>query len=322
MSEIIRCGAKDTLLAATRMSFDISLLELLWPLMLGARIVIAEDEIAALPRHRPARIGNLAYSLFYFASAEQESSVNKYRLLIEGTKFAERNGFLAVWTPERHFHPFGGLYPNPSVTSAALAAITERIRIRAGSVVLPLHDVVRVAEEWSVVDNLSGGRVGIAFASGWHANDFVLAPEQYENRKEVTFRNIETFLKLWRGESIRRTNPKGKDVEVRLFPKPVQDRLPIWITAAGNPETFIRAGEIGANVLTHLLGQTVEEVGEKIRLYREARARSGHDPEQGRITLMLHTFLGENEEHVKEIVRKPFLRYLRSSVDLMTSLAA
>ena len=71
-----------------------------------------------------------------------------------------RNGFKAVWTPERHFHAFGGLYPNPAVTSAAVAAITTRVRVRAGSVVLPLHNPIRVAEEWAVVDNLSQGRVG------------------------------------------------------------------------------------------------------------------------------------------------------------------
>ena len=61
-------------------------------------------------------------------------------------------------------HRFGGLYPNPSVAGAALAAITERVDIRAGSCVLPLHDPIRVAEEWSLVDNLSNGRVGISFA--------------------------------------------------------------------------------------------------------------------------------------------------------------
>ncbi len=110
--------------------------------------------------------GRMDFSLFYFASAAQTAAEDSYRLLIEGAKFADRHGFKAVWTPERHFHSFGGLFPNPSLTSAAIAAITERVQIRAGSVVLPLHHPVRVAEEWAVVDNLSNGRVGISFASG------------------------------------------------------------------------------------------------------------------------------------------------------------
>lgn len=98
------------------------------------------------------------FSLFYFSTVDELLDANKYRLYLEGAKFADRHGLSAIWTPERHFHESGGLYPNPSVLSAALATITERIQLRAGSVVLPLHHYPRVVEEWSVVDNLSNGR--------------------------------------------------------------------------------------------------------------------------------------------------------------------
>src|SRR5215212_2173828 len=114
---------------------------------------------------------SIQFSLLYFDGKGGAQRRDKYRLLTEGAKFADTHGFTAVWTPERHFHPFGGLYPNPSVTSAAIAAVTERVMIRAGSVVAPLHHPLRIAEEWSVVDNISGGRVGLSFASGWHAVD-------------------------------------------------------------------------------------------------------------------------------------------------------
>src|SRR5579862_2219431 len=125
------------------------------------------------------------FSLFYFANDSRERTADRYELLLEGARFADANNFTAVWTPERHFHPFGGLYPNPSVTSAAVAAVTERVRIRAGSVVAPLHHPLRIAEEWSVVDNLSNGRVGISFASGWNAVDFALSPGSYAERRSV-----------------------------------------------------------------------------------------------------------------------------------------
>ena len=127
----------------------------------------------------PAPAAPIDFSLFYFSSDESTGGAERYRLLTRGRAVRRRHGFAAVWTPERHFHAFGGLYPNPAVTSAAIAAITHRVEIRAGSVVLPLHHPVRVAEEWSVVDNLSNGRVGISFASGWQPNDFVLAPENH-----------------------------------------------------------------------------------------------------------------------------------------------
>src|SRR5499433_3320101 len=124
---------------------------------------------------------SLSFSLYFFSDDGSKDSAEKYRLVLESAKFADRNGFNAVWTPERHFQDFGGLYPNPSVLGAALAMITERVQIRAGSVALPLHHPVRVAEEWSVVDNLSNGRVAVSFASGWHPDDFIFAPAVYED---------------------------------------------------------------------------------------------------------------------------------------------
>ena len=86
-------------------------------------------------------------------------------------------------------------------------------------------------------------------------------------------------------DSIERLDGTGKAASVRIFPVPVQRELPLWITAAGNPETFVEAGRLGAHLLTHLLGQTVKELEEKIALYRQARAASGHDPQSGRVTL-------------------------------------
>ena len=185
------------------------------------------------------------FSLFYFAADAGERTRDRYRLLLEGAKFADTHGFAAVWTPERHFHAFGGLYPNPAVTSAAVAAVTERVEIRAGSVVLPLHNPIRVAEEWSVVDNLSNGRVGLSFASGWHANDFVLAPENFDDRRELMAAGIETIRALWRGESVPARSGDGRDIEVAMFPPPVQREPPIWITAGGSPATFEMAGRDG-----------------------------------------------------------------------------
>jgi natural product biosynthesis luciferase-like monooxygenase protein len=311
-------------LAVTSLSFDISVLELLWTLARGFEVVLHEDErrAAAAGAVRPAgrRARPLEMSLLYFASAESGAG-DKYRLLLEGARFADANGFAAVWMPERHFHAFGGLYPNPAVAGAAVAALTQRIAIRAGSVVLPLHHPARVAEEWALVDNLSHGRVGISVAAGWQPNDFVLRPESYATAREGMFREIETVRRLWRGEAVDFPGPDGRPVPTRTLPRPVQPELPVWVTAAGSPDTFRRAGEIGANVLTHLLGQTLDEVGEKIEIYRKARAERGLDPDAGRVTLMLHTFVGDDVDAVRETVREPMRAYLRSSVGLIRNFA-
>ncbi len=241
--------------------------------------------------------------------------------MLEGARFADRHDFSAIWTPERHFHEFGGLFPNPSVLSAAIAAGTERLQIRAGSVVLPLHDPLRVAEEWALVDNLSGGRAGVSFASGWHANDFVLKPGAYQDRQEVMRRGIDAVRRLWRGEALRLPNGAGGEIDVRIFPRPVQPELPIWVTAASDPATFRLAGELGAGVLTHLLGHEETELAAKIRLYREAWRQTGHPPGEDRVTVMLHTFVGASREAVEAVVREPLSAYLKTSFGLLRSLA-
>lgn len=258
------------------------------------------------------------FSLFYFAD-DSDTDGDRYRLLLDGARFADRHGFTAVWTPERHFHPFGGLYPNPSVTGAALATITEHVQLRAGSLVAPLHSPLRIAEEWSVVDNLSGGgRVGLSFASGWHATDYALRPENYEHRKQLLGEYVETVRALWRGDSVPVVNGLGETVDVRVYPPPVSPALPIWVTSAGGVETFRQAGRLGAGLLTHLLDQDLDGLAVKIDAYRKALAeRPDADGWPGHVALMIHTYLDDDEDTARELVRAPLSAYLRSSFGLL-----
>ena len=321
-----RLDDSGTWLAVTSPSFDISVLELCWPLTRGYHVVVATAREVrgdvAPPPPVPADARPLGFSLFYFASAADDgtSNADQYRLLIEGAKFADTHGFEAVWTPERHFHEFGGLYPNPSVISAAIAVSTTRVQIRAGSCVAPLHHPARIAEEWALVDNLSHGRVGIAFASGWQPNDFLLRPESFADKNAALMRTIGDVRGLWRGEKRSFPGPLGAAVEIGVFPRPVQAELPFWITSAGNPETFAAAGRAGANLLTHLLGQSVEEVAVKLDAYRRAWREAGHAGE-GHVTMMLHSFVGDDADEVRRVARGPMIEYLRTSTSLLKQYA-
>ena len=263
----------------------------------------------------------LDFGLFFWNVAEEHDlgRAEKYRLLLESARFADTHGFNAVWTPERHFQAFGGLFPNPAVTSAALATITTKVALRAGSCVVPLHHPIRIAEEWAVVDNLSNGRVGISIAAGWATPDFALRPENHAEAKRVMFEAAEQVRRLWRGETLEFPGPQGP-VAVRTLPRPLQAELPIWVTTAGNPETFAEAGRMGAHLLTHLLGQSVEELAAKIATYRKAWHEAGHAGE-GVVSLMLHTLVGETRESVERIVRAPMKAYLKTAMALVKAAA-
>lgn len=314
MDDVVEHDPPGTWVAVTSISFDISVLELFYTLSRGFRVVLHSEPDASEVHTAHPDVG-IDFSLFYFAS-DEGSGREKYRLLIEGARFADEHGFTAVWTPERHFHAFGGLFPNPAVVGAGLATMTRHVGIRAGSCVSPLHDPIRIAEEWSVVDNLSGGRVGVSFAAGWQPNDFVLQPQNFEDRKELMFSQIREVQELWQGQAVTRRSPTGDEVSLAILPRPIQASLPVWVTAAGNPDTFRRAGAEGFNLLTHLLGQSVAELGEKLELYRKAWREAGHEGD-GHVTLMLHTFVDEDPERAREQVREPLKDYLRGSVDLI-----
>lgn len=303
------------------------------PQLREVRVVAGDDGDGAaglvayvVPRQtggNAAQSRELKFSLFYFADAAPDPGGDKYRLYLEGAAFADRHGFDAVWTPERHFHENGGLYPNPSVLCAALAMTTSRIKLRAGSVALPLHYPLRVAEEWSVVDNLSKGRVGLSFTSGWVPNDFAIAPRPEENfkaKREVMLQSLRDVQRLWQGGRVLTRDGAGNSVELEIFPKPVQPSLPVWMTCSGDPVMFEKAGALGHNVLTALLTQSLEETAGKVALYRKARAEHGLDPAGGCVTLMLHTFVGEDEEEVRRKTRGPLTDYFKSHIDLIKTM--
>ncbi|OAJ73791.1 gramicidin biosynthesis protein [Brevibacillus sp. SKDU10] len=323
MDQKLQPNTTDAFLSVTTISFDISVLELFWTLTRGIQVVISPDDTY---ENYDSFLTNteqpqMDFSVFFFSSYDHQQVDDKYSLLLETTKFADKHGFNAVWTPERHFHEFGGLYPNPSVISSALAMITQNLQIRSGSIVSPLHDSLRIAEEWSVVDNLSKGRVGLSFAPGWHVDDFVLRPENYEERYDLMFRQIKEVRQLWRGEKVTRINGKGYPVEVQAFPKPIQSEVLVWVTTTGTAESFIEAGKMGANILTHFLGQDIYQLEKNIRLYHETLRENGYDPKLFKVSLMLHTFIDDDLDYVHDKVKKPFCDYLRSSVSLIRNLA-
>lgn len=256
------------------------------------------------------------FSISYFGTYPAEYASNKYELLFKSAQFADENGFEALWIPERHFHPFGGFSPNPSILAGALSRVTKNVKLRAGSVVLPLHHPVRIVEEWSVIDNCSNGRVGMAFASGWHPNDFILTPNNYANRKEDMFSSIDKVRALWKGETLSFSDTTGKLIDISVHPRPLQKELPIWVAVLGNPESYIKAGELGAGILTNLIVQNTSQLQEGIKIYKEALKSKGFSEEDAKIVVLLHTFIGEDKDKAIKIARQPLYDYLSSSMQL------
>jgi len=310
-------------MAVTSIGFDISVLELFYTLANGFKVVIGGDEIRAAVSKGPiAASGRPMDFSIYFWGNDDGPGRQKYQLLLDAARYADENGFAAIWTPERHFHAFGGPYPNPAVSGAAVAAVTGNIGVRAGSIVAPLHHPARIAEDWAVIDNLTGGRAGLGLASGWHPHDFVLRPENSPpDNKRALFDAMDKLRRLWRGEAVEFPDRDGKMIPVRTLPRPVSEAPECWVTIAGNPDTWREAGEHGAHVLTHLLGQSIDEVAEKIKLYHAALRGAGHDPADFKVTLMLHSFIADDRETAREVAHGPMKSYMASAAGLIKKFA-
>ena len=144
-------------------------------------------------------------------------------LFLEVVRQAEDLGLSAIWIAEGT-----GLFLNPAVLASAAAVATRKIFLR-GCLTLPLHSPIRVAEEWALVDNLSGGRAGIVI--------------------EETA-DVEIIHRLWRGEAVRVPDGEGRPIEVRILPRPIQPELPLWSAV---DEDAIRTDLAGALNLLELL---------------------------------------------------------------------
>jgi len=128
---------------------------------------------------------------------------------------------------------------------------------------------------------------------------------------------MDEVRRLWRGDSIPVVDGLGNNTEVRTFPRPVQPELPVWLTSSGSVDTFRAAGQARAGLLTHLLGQDVGSLTKKIAQYREAASAADPRGWPGHVVLMVHTFVGRDDDAIRELVREPMTRYMRSSLNLI-----
>lgn len=252
----------------------------------------------------------MKFSLSFFSNLlPHDIFAEKYDFLFRLVRYAEDHNYHGVWVPERHFHPFGGLFPSPAVMASAMAQDTNRLRLYAGSVVLPLHSPVLVAEEWAMIDQLSKGRVSVSFASGWNEKEFSRLGQRFDDRRQRMWDGIQQIKQLWQDEV----------EEYTLYPKPYQKEIPIYITAIGGLETCYQAGLHGYHLLTNFVINDMKHLQEKIDHYRRGLRDGGHEWERKDIALMLHTYIANSQAEVETVAKDPFFLYQDSFLNLMNN---
>jgi probable LLM family oxidoreductase len=214
--------------------------------------------------------------LITFADVGSLSPRERLRNLLEEARLADELGLDVFGVGEHHRPDFA--VSAPAVALAAIAARTERIRLTSAVTVLSSDDPVRVFEEFATVDNLSGGRAEIMAGRGSFTESFPLFGYDLEDYDELFAEKLELLLALRSSERVTWSGRHRAPLEDQgVWPRPVQDPVPVWIAVGGTPESVARAGLLGLPLTIAIIGGTPERFVPLVELYREAAARGGHE---------------------------------------------
>ena len=219
------------------------------------------------------------------------SPEQRMRELMEEVVLADELGLDVFGIGEHHRPDFA--VSSPAVALAAAAARTRRIRLTSAVTVLSSDDPVRVFQQFAEVDLLSGGRAEIMAGRGSFTESFPLFGQSLDDYDELFAEKLMLLLALRDGERVTwsgRHRPPLEDAGV--YPRPVQDPLPVWIAVGGSPESVVRAGALGLPLTVAIIGGQPERFVPLVDLYREAATRAGHDASKLPVAINTHAFVG------------------------------
>jgi probable LLM family oxidoreductase len=212
--------------------------------------------------------------------------------LLSQIELADQVGIDVFGVGEHHRREF--LDSAPAVILGAAAARTKRIRLTSAVTVLSAADPVRVFQEFATLDLLSHGRAEIVAGRGSFIEAFPLFGLRLEDYDDLYAEKLELLLKIRTGthvhwEGKHRPPLTGQGV----YPRPIQNPLPIWVGVGGTPESFVRAGTLGLPLMVAIIGGEPRRFRPLIDLYREAGVKAGHAPEKMKVGLHVIGFIGD-----------------------------
>ncbi|MDW5594731.1 Atu2307/SP_0267 family LLM class monooxygenase [Conexibacter stalactiti] len=221
------------------------------------------------------------------------SPQERMRDLLEEARLADQAGLDLFAIGEHHRPDY--LVSSPSVALAAVAAQTERIRLSSAVTVLSSDDPVRVFQQFAEVDLISGGRAEIMAGRGSFIESFPLFGYDLDDYDELYDEKLRLLLALTRDPSNVTWSGRHRAPlnGVAVWPRPVQDPLPVWVAVGGSPESVVRAGTLGLPLTIAIIGGMPARFRPLVDLYREAWAAAGHAPGEERLAINTHAFVGE-----------------------------
>jgi probable LLM family oxidoreductase len=242
------------------------------------------------------------------------SPEERLRDLLEEIELADQVGLDVFGVGEHHRPDYA--VSSPAVVLAAAAQRTRRIRLTSAVTVLSSDDPVRVFQDFATLDLLSGGRAEIMAGRGSFTESFPLFGYDLDDYDELFSEKLELLLKLRAGERVTWSGRHRSPIHDRpVYPRPLQDPLPVWIAVGGNPQSVVRAGLLGLPLAVAIIGGAPERMAPLVELYREAAAKGGHDPAQLPVSINSHTYVADTSQRAAD-------EFFPSYADVMTKLGA
>jgi len=230
---------------------------------------------------------------------------HRMRNLLEESELADQVGLDVFGLGEHHRPDY--MISAPEVVLAAAAARTKAIRLSSAVTVLSSDDPVRVFQRFATLDLISNGRAEIMAGRGSFIESFPLFGYDLADYDELFSEKLDLLLALRAGERVTWSGQHRAAInDLGVFPRPVQDPLPLWIAVGGTPQSVARAGAYGLPLAIAIIGGMPERFAPLVRLYREAAQRAGQDAAKLAVGINSHGFIAETSQEAADIAYAPF----------------
>lgn len=232
------------------------------------------------------------------------SPEQRARDLLETIELADQVGLDVFGLGEHHRPDF--IASAPAVLLAAAAARTSRIRLSSAVSVLSSDDPVRVFQQFATLDLISGGRAEIMAGRGSFIESFPLFGYDLKHYDDLFAEKLELLLEIRRAERVTWSGTHRPPLTGQgVYPRPIQDPLPVWIAVGGTPESAARAGLLGLPLALGIIGGLPERFAPFADLYRRAAEHAGHDPSQLALSINSHGFIAEDSARAADLAFPP-----------------
>ena len=238
--------------------------------------------------------------LYTFADVGSGSDpARRMRELVEEIVLADQVGLDVFGVGEHHRPDYA--VSSPAVALAAAAARTKNIRLSSAVTVLSSDDPVRVFQDFATLDLLSGGRAEIMAGRGSFIESFPLFGYDLGDYDELFTEKLALLLKLRESERVTWSGRHRAPLEdVGVYPRPVQDPLPVWIAVGGTPQSVVRAAVLGLPLAIAIIGGQPENFAPLARLYRQAANEAGHAPARLPISINSHAYVAGTSQRASD----------------------